>query len=97
MNNKKQFDETARALVCLYATYLLGWKENIPWREKELIALVACTMVCYDLGYKIIMGKFGLASWIKQFKGLVLNTLALNMFKSKLKGSTSQATRGIRS
>jgi hypothetical protein len=41
LHNKKEFDETSRALACLYATYLLGWKENSPRREKELIALAA--------------------------------------------------------
>jgi hypothetical protein len=51
LHNKKQFDETARALACLYATYLMGWRENSPRREKELIALAACTIVCYDLDY----------------------------------------------
>ncbi len=71
----------------------MGWKENSSRREKELIALAACTMVCYDLGYKVVTGKFGLVSWLKQFKALVLNTSALNMFRSKHKGSTSQATR----
>jgi hypothetical protein len=93
MHNKKQFDETARALGCIYATYLMGWKENSPRREKELIALASYTLVCYDLGYKMIMGKFGLATWIKQFEASVLCTTALNMFKNKHKGSTSQTNR----
>ena len=93
LHNKKQFDENARALACLYATYLMGWKDTIPRREKELIALAACTLVCYNLGYKMITGKFGLATWIKQFKALVLNTSALNMFQSKHKGSMSQTNR----
>jgi hypothetical protein len=53
--------------------------------EKELTALAACTMVCYDLGYKMITGKFRLATWIKQIKTSVLNTSALNLFKSKHK------------
>jgi hypothetical protein len=75
LHNKKQFDKTARALAYLYATYLMGWKETSPRREKELIALAACTMVCYDLGYKVITGKYQLVSWLQKFKASVLNTL----------------------
>jgi hypothetical protein len=94
LHNKKQFDHTsARALACLYATYLTGWKENSPRREKEQIALASCTLVCYNLGYKIIMGKFRLVHWLQQFKSSVLNTSALNVFNSKHKGSTNQTTR----
>jgi hypothetical protein len=93
LHDRKQFDDTARALACLYATYLMGWKENMPRRQKEQMALAACTLVCYDLGYKVITGKFGLATWIKQFKASVLNTSALNMFKSKHRGSTSHTNR----
>jgi hypothetical protein len=51
------------------------------------------TLVGYYLGYKVITGKFGLATWIKQFKALVLNTSALNIFQSKHKGSMSQTNR----
>jgi hypothetical protein len=61
----------------------MGWKENNQRREKELIVLAACTMVCYNLGYKIITGKFGLVNWLQQFKASLLNTSALNVFKSK--------------
>ncbi len=61
-------DETAMALACLYATYLMDWQENSTRREKEPIALVSCTLVCYDLGYKIITGNIGLVNWIKQVK-----------------------------
>jgi hypothetical protein len=93
LHNKKQFDETARALACLYATYLMGWRENSPRREKELIALAACTIVCYDLDYKIMTGKLRLAVWIKQFKDSTLHTTASNMFKNVHKGSTSQTGR----
>ena len=71
----------------------MGWKENTTMREEKQIALAACTLVCYDLGYKTITGKFRLAIWIQQFKASVLNTSALNMFKSKHKGSTSQTNR----
>ena len=77
LHNKKQFDENARALACLYATYLMGWKDTIPRREKELIALAACTLVCYDLGYKVITGKFGLAIWIKAIQGFRIKYFSL--------------------
>jgi len=33
-----QCDGTAMALACLYATSLLGWRENSPRRDTELIA-----------------------------------------------------------
>jgi hypothetical protein len=52
----------------------MGWKENTTMREEKQIALAACTLVCYDLGYKTITGKFRLAIWIQQFKASVLNT-----------------------
>jgi hypothetical protein len=31
-------------------------------------------MVCYDLGYKVITGKYQLVSWLQKFKASVLNT-----------------------
>jgi len=38
----------ARALTCLYATYLIGWTEGKTKQEKLAIAEAASTMVAYE-------------------------------------------------
>ena len=52
LNKQKQFTSEARALTCLYATYLMGWTEEKTKQEKLVIAGAASTMVAYDLRYK---------------------------------------------
>jgi len=49
-------------------------------------------MVCYNLGYKIITGKYQIVTRLQKFKASLLNTSAMNVCKSKHKGSTSQVT-----
>jgi hypothetical protein len=43
----------ARALTCLYATYLMGWTEEKTKQEKLAITEEASTMVACDLGRKV--------------------------------------------
>ncbi len=68
LHDRKQFNSEARALSCLYATYLMGWRQEMSRREQEHVALASCTFVCYDLGYQTVTGKYGLEQWLKQMK-----------------------------
>jgi len=93
LQDKKQFDAEARLLACLYATYLFGWDEMKSRREKEHIAQESCTLVCYDLGYKKITGKYVLEKWLQQIKASITQSSAKNVLKSSHKGTTSQTDR----
>jgi hypothetical protein len=50
LHEHKQFNAEARALACLFATYLMRWKNEMSRRVQEHIALASCTLVCYNLG-----------------------------------------------
>jgi len=89
----KQFTSEARALACLYATYLMGWNQERSKKEKLIIADAATTLVAYDLGYKRRIGKYGLEEWLKKIEASVLNTSANGIFHSKHKGMESQTKR----
>ncbi len=60
MHERKQFNAEAKTLACLYATYLMGWNEELSRRGQEHVALASCKLVCYDLEYKTVTGKYGL-------------------------------------
>jgi hypothetical protein len=76
LHEGKQFNAEARALACLYATYLMGRQKDMSRRDQEHVALASCTLVCYDLGYKMVTGKYGLEQWLKQFSESVPNSTA---------------------
>jgi hypothetical protein len=90
LHERKQFNAEARALACLYATYLMGWNKEHSRRGQEHVALASCTLVCYDLGYKTVTGKYGLQQWLKQLKDSLPNSTARNIFHSRHRGTTSQ-------
>jgi hypothetical protein len=89
----KQFTSEARALACLYATYLVGWNQERSKNEKLIIADAATTLVAYDLGYKRRIGKYGSEEWLKKIEASVLNTSANGIFYSNHKGKESQTKR----
>jgi hypothetical protein len=68
LHEGKQLTSEARALACLYATCLMGWNKEMSRREQEHVAPASCTLVCYDLGYKTVTGKYGSEQWLKQLK-----------------------------
>jgi hypothetical protein len=53
---RKQFDNQARTLVCLYATHLMGYHRDLSYRCMLWIGKAACTVVAYDYGYKRSLG-----------------------------------------
>ncbi len=49
------------------------WKSENGKRDKEHIAIAACTITSYDLHYKSVTGKYGLENWLKQNKDAVVH------------------------
>ncbi len=85
LHEHKQFNAEARALACLYATYLMGWNKEHSRRGQEHVTLASCTLVCYDLGYKMVTGKYGLEQWLKQFKESIPNSTAKKCSTASIK------------
>jgi hypothetical protein len=69
INEKNQLDTHARMLIVVYACAFMGYKN--PANKKAArgrIATAASTLVCYDLGYRKVMGKTMLERWIKELE-----------------------------
>ncbi len=77
-------------LVCCL---LFGWDEMKSRREKEHIAQTSCTLVCYDLGYEKITGKYAFERWLQKIKASITQSSAENVLKSSYKGTKSQTDR----
>ena len=68
LHDKKQLDQTAKLLVLSYATVAMGYSPRKSKEENKRIALAACTMVCYDLGYRRVHGARAVEDWIRIVK-----------------------------
>ena len=66
LHEKKQLDESAKSLVIMIANNAMGYTHQTTWTEKQRIALAACTLVCYDHGYKIVYGSSSVHLWIEK-------------------------------
>ncbi len=89
LSNKKQFTQEARAVACLYATHLFGYRNDMTIREKKRIAAAACSLVSYDFGYKKVMGKYQLERWLERVGRSAFSDSALILIDNHHMGSTS--------
>ena len=89
LHKRKEFTAAERNLVCLYATHLMGWKQDKSKRQKVRIAEAACMVVAYDLGYKKVKGMHAFQSWMEQIEKSFSFSSAKNTIKSNRKGRTS--------
>ncbi len=71
LNEKKQFTPEARAVACLYATYTMGWQQELPKRQKKHITAAACAIVSYDYGHRNVLGKIRLEKWLNRVENSV--------------------------
>jgi hypothetical protein len=93
LHEKKQFAKEARYLAMLYATHMMGWRRDLFKREKEQIALAACTVVSYDLGYKRVTGKYLLDNWLNRVEDSVRYSSSKTVVDNRHKGKTSYMDR----
>ncbi len=93
LHDKKQFTKEARYLSMLYATHMLGWHRDLFKREKERIALAACTIISYDLGYKRVTGKYSLDKWLNRVEDSVRYSSSNTIVDNRHKGKTSYTDR----
>ena len=63
LHDKKQLDHEAKAQVLMYAALSMGYSPRKTKHENERIARAACTMVCYDLGYRQVYGTRSVEIW----------------------------------
>ncbi len=89
LNGKKQFTQEARAVACLFATYAMGWHQEMPKRQKKRIAAVACAIVSYDYGYRNVLGKFWLEKWLNRVENSILHSSSTAITTNNHKGKTS--------
>jgi hypothetical protein len=61
----QQFSSSERSTVAIIATNLMGWKANLARQAKNMIALAACSLVSYDVGFKCVIGRKSLKNWLK--------------------------------
>ncbi len=71
MHKRKQFNSHERAVVAIYATHLMGWQTDLIKWAKARIALAACTLTSYDLGFEKIVGKYSLERWLNKMEEFV--------------------------
>jgi hypothetical protein len=65
----KQLDSHARMLIVIYTINSMGYKNPMNSKAtKATIAEAACTLVCYDLGYKRVMAKSRLDIWLQELE-----------------------------
>jgi hypothetical protein len=57
-------------------------------RAKEQIALAACSVVSYDLGFKKVVGKKSLEKWLQQIDNAVRHGNVRSAIRIKHKGRT---------
>ncbi len=57
--------------------------------RKQTIYLAALTLVCYDRGYKTIIGSSQVETWIENVEKSTIFNGADNVLRSKYKGKTS--------
>ncbi len=89
LNERKQLTQEARAVACLYATYLTGWQSTQTKSRKLLIAEAACNIICYDCGYKKNVGKHGLDQWLKRISNSVAKSSTTAITNNKHTGKIS--------
>ena len=93
LHNRKQFSGEARMLIVASACTAMGYSDDKTWGERKRIALAACTMVAYDLGYRKVIGTRQVHEWIKQINKSARVNGTMNVLQNKHKGSTSYMDR----
>ncbi len=68
MHDRRQLNPDERALVCFYVVYLMGWRKEMTKARKLLLQEAALTVVCYDRGYKKVIGTSQVDCWIKNIE-----------------------------
>ena len=81
-----QLDEPARMPIVICATTMMDYNNPKHTKSKRArITKAACTLVCYDLGYKKVFRKTMVESWIKKKDDARMSSVR-NGLKSKHKG-----------
>jgi hypothetical protein len=65
LHERRQLNPEERVLVCFYAVYLMGWQNNITKAGKQIIQEAVLTLLCYNQGYKKVVGASQVEHWIK--------------------------------
>jgi hypothetical protein len=89
LHNRRQLNPDERALVCFHVVYLMGWKKEMTKARKLLLQEAALTVVCYDRGYKKVIGATQVDCWIKNIEESIGTSEVSNVLASKNKGKTS--------
>jgi hypothetical protein len=63
------------------AMHTMGWRVVITKHEKACIALTACTLVFYSLGYKKVVGITQVNDWIQAFENIARFTRTMFVLK----------------
>ncbi len=89
LHNRRQLNPDERALVCFYVVYLMGWKKERTKARKLLLQEAALNVVCYDRGYKKVIGATQVDCWIKNIEESSGTSKVSNVLTSKNKSKTS--------
>jgi hypothetical protein len=66
IRNKKQLDTHERMLIVVYAVCNMDYRNPLHTKgERKRIREAACNLVCYDLGYKKVLGVCMVDKWIE--------------------------------
>jgi hypothetical protein len=67
----------------------MGWQNNITKVRKQIIQEAALTLLCYDRGYKKVVGASQVEYWIKNIEQSAMMNGAGNVLAKKYKGKAS--------
>jgi hypothetical protein len=84
IHQQKQLQPEERAVVSMYAAHTRGWRLGLMKCDKIHIALTACTLVCYNLGYKEVVGVTQVSDWIQGFENTARFSSATFVLKKKI-------------
>ncbi len=89
LHKRKQFNSNERTVVAIYATYLMGWQPDLRKRAKARVALAACTLACYEMGFEKVVGKYSLEKWLNKMEASVRFNNMRQAMRRRKEGRTS--------
>ena len=73
----------------MIANNAMGYTHQTTWTEKQRIALAACTLVCYDHGYKKVYGSSSVHLWMEKIVNYMKFGGEKNVLANNHSGKTS--------